>query len=155
MAGEKKLYTVISEGEGRERQLFRAALKGIVAYGHKHGGRSLLKESQQKIPASWPCSYVCVCVLSCSVVSNSLWLHGLQSSRLPCPWDFPARILKWVAISSSGDLPNPGTELLSSVSPALQVDSLPLSHLGNPGHVPTHIHFFLQKRYFHRNVELL
>ena len=52
MAGEKKLYTVISEGEGRERQLFRAALKGIVAYGHKHGGRSLLKELQQKIPAS-------------------------------------------------------------------------------------------------------
>ena len=73
MAGEKKLYTVIPEGEGRERQLFRAALKGIVAYGHKHGGRSLLKgELQQEIPASWPCSYVCVCAFSGSVVSNSL-----------------------------------------------------------------------------------
>ena len=39
-----------------------------------------------------------------------------------------ARILKWVAISSSRDLPDSGIE---PVSPAWQVDSLPLSHLGN------------------------
>ena len=31
--------------------------------------------------------------------------------------------------SSPGDPPNPGIE---PMSPALQVDSLPLSHLGNP-----------------------
>ena len=31
-----------------------------------------------------------------------------------------------------GDLPNPGTEPTTSVSPALQVDSSPLSHLGSP-----------------------
>ena len=31
-----------------------------------------------------------------------------------------------------GDLPNPGTEPASPVAPALQVDSLPLSHQGNP-----------------------
>jgi len=30
------------------------------------------------------------------------------------------------------DLPDPGIELLSPVSPALQVDSLSLSHLGSP-----------------------
>ena len=39
-----------------------------------------------------------------------------------------ARILEWVAISFSGDLPNPGIKLsllLCQVSPALQVDSLP------------------------------
>ena len=29
------------------------------------------------------------CVLSCSVMSNSLWPHGLQPTRLLCPWDFP------------------------------------------------------------------
>ena len=54
------------------------------------------------------------------------------------PGVFPARILEWVAISSSGDLPNPGIELVSSVSPALQVDSLPLSYQGSPdnGDVP-------------------
>ena len=38
-----------------------------------------------------------------------------------------ARILEWVAISFSRDFPDPGIE---PVSPASQVDSLPLSHLG-------------------------
>ena len=36
-----------------------------------------------------------------SIVSNSLRPHGLQPSRLLCPWDSPARILQWVVISSS------------------------------------------------------
>ena len=41
-----------------------------------------------------------------------------------------ARILEWVAmVHGSGDLPGPGTE---PVSPALQVDSLPLRHQGSP-----------------------
>ena len=31
-----------------------------------------------------------------------------------------------------GDLPDPGVESRSPVDPALQVDSLPLSHRGNP-----------------------
>ena len=26
-----------------------------------------------------------------SVVSNSLWSHGLQSTRFLCPWDFPGK----------------------------------------------------------------
>ena len=30
-----------------------------------------------------------------------------------------------------GDLPNPGIELMSLVAPAVQVDSLPLSHQGS------------------------
>ena len=55
-------------------------------------------------------------LLSCSVTSDSLWPHGLWPSRFLCPWDFPARIQEWVAISSSGDLPNLGTE---PASPAL------------------------------------
>ena len=38
---------------------------------------------------------------------------------------FQARILQSVAISSLGDLPNPGIEHLSSVSPELQADFLP------------------------------
>ena len=49
----------------------------------------------------------------CSLVSDSLWLHGLQSDRLLCPWSllqltgssvdgiFQTRILEWVAISYS------------------------------------------------------
>ena len=38
-----------------------------------------------------------------------------------------ARILEWVAMTSSRDLPDPGME---PKFPALQADSLPLSHLG-------------------------
>ena len=42
-----------------------------------------------------------------------------------------ARILEWVAISSPGYLPDPGIEPESPMSTALQVESLPLSHLGS------------------------
>ena len=40
-----------------------------------------------------------------------------------------ARILEWVAIPLPGDLPDPA---IKHVPPKLQVDSLLLSHLGNP-----------------------
>ena len=36
------------------------------------------------------CVCVCVCV-SCSVVSDSLWPHGLELTRLLCPWDIPVK----------------------------------------------------------------
>ena len=32
-----------------------------------------------------------VCMLSCSVVSDSLGPHGLQPTRLLCPWNFPGK----------------------------------------------------------------
>ena len=38
---------------------------------------------------------------SCSVVSDSLWPHGLQPSRLLHSQAFQARVLEWVAISFS------------------------------------------------------
>ena len=40
---------------------------------------------------------------------------------------------------SPGDLPDPGIELMSPVSPALQVDSLLLSHWGSPYREETEI----------------
>ena len=40
-------------------------------------------------------------VLSHSLVSNSVRPHGLWPTRLLCPWNSPARILEWVAMSSS------------------------------------------------------
>ena len=43
-----------------------------------------------------------------------------------------ARILEWVAISCSGDLSNPGIKPAHLASPAKQMDSLPLHHLGFP-----------------------
>ena len=43
-----------------------------------------------------------------------------------------ARILGWVAMPSSGDLSDAGTEPVSPASPALQADSLLLSRQGGP-----------------------
>ena len=43
-----------------------------------------------------------------------------------------ARILEWVVMPPPGDLPNPGIEPTSPVSPALQADALPLNHQGSP-----------------------
>ena len=40
-------------------------------------------------------------LFSCSAVSDSWQLHGLQPTRLLCLWDFAARILEWVAVSFS------------------------------------------------------
>ena len=47
------------------------------------------------------CACAHMCALSHSVVSDSLWPHGLQSTRSSVLGIFQARILEWVAISSS------------------------------------------------------
>ena len=79
---------------------------------------------------------VCVCVctlcalLSHSVVSDSLWPHGLQSTRLLCPWGF-SRKEYWSGLlcPPPGNLPNPG---IKPKSPALQADSLLSESPGKP-----------------------
>ena len=66
----------------------------------------------------------CVCaVLSCSVVSTSLWPYGLQPARLFCPWEFSGQEY-WSGLPCCPpeDLPNPGIE---PRFPTLQADSLP------------------------------
>ena len=52
------------------------------------------------------CVCVCLCIYVCIYIyiyelSDSLWHHGPQPTRLLCPWDSPARILEWVAMSFS------------------------------------------------------
>ena len=71
-------------------------------------------------------------MLSCSVVSQLFEtpLTVTHQAHLSMG-NLQARILEWVAMPSSRDLPNPGIEHVSPVSPALQVDSLPLSHWGS------------------------
>ena len=61
-----------------------------------------------------------------SVVSDSLWPHGLYS-----PWNSPVfwPIFRSGPFSSAGDLPNPWIE---SRSPTLQVHSLPAEPQGTP-----------------------
>ena len=74
---------------------------------------------------------MCMCVFakslqSCSTLCDPMGyslsassVHSiLQAGILPCP--------------PPGDLPDPGVELACLAVAALQVDSLPLSHQGNP-----------------------
>ena len=42
-----------------------------------------------------------LCAAVALVVSNSVQPYGPQPTRLLCPWDFPARILEWIAMPSS------------------------------------------------------
>ena len=55
--------------------------------------------------------------VSRSVVSDSLQSHGLQPTRLLCPWDSPSK--NTGVGCPPGHLPNPGIELASLMSPAL------------------------------------
>ena len=70
------------------------------------------------------------CVLSHSVMPNSLRLYGLQPARLLCPWGF-SRQEYWsgVPCPPPRDLPNPGNK---PRSPTLQVDSSPTEPPGKP-----------------------
>ena len=74
----------------------------------------------QRVLSGVSLSLVCVsvaqsCLTLCAPMEGSLpdsSVHGISQ----------ARIVEWVAISSPGDLPDPG---IKSGSPALQADSLP------------------------------
>ena len=68
------------------------------------------------------------CMLSSSIVSNSLQLRGLQPTRLLSPWDFPGKNTR---VDCHFLLQ--GIFLTQGLNPHLlpwQVDSLPLSHWG-------------------------
>ena len=69
-------------------------------------------------------------VLSHSVMSSYLWPHGLQPTRLLCPWGF-SRQEYWSGLPflSLGSLPNPG---IKPRSPTLQADSLLFETPGKP-----------------------
>ena len=66
------------------------------------------------------------CVLSCSVVSNSMWPHGLKPTRLLCPWNFPGKNTGVVC-----HFPLQGiflTQGLNLCALSWQTDSLPRCH---------------------------
>ena len=54
-------------------------------------------------------------------MSDSLWPHGLYSTRLLCPWDSPAKTtgVGCLPFPPQGDFPNLRIELKSLMSPAL------------------------------------
>ena len=67
-----------------------------------------------------------------SVVSDSWPPCRLRPARLLCPWESPGKNPGVVACPPPGDLPDPGMEPLSPLSPALKADSLPPSCWGSP-----------------------
>ena len=74
-----------------------------------------------------------VCVLSPSVVSDSLRSHGLLPTRFLYPWDcFREEYWSGLSFPPLEDLPDPGIKPVSPVSPASQADSLPTEPPGKP-----------------------
>ena len=82
---------------------------------------------------------VCMCVLSCLVMSSSLvTLRTVSPFRLPCPWNFPGKntgadchfLLQGVFLTQ-------GTNLRLLCLLRWQADSSPLHHLGSPDVVIT------------------
>ena len=64
-------------------------------------------------------------------VSAAPWT--IIAHEAPLSMGFPSQeYWSMLSCSSPGDLPNPGTEPTSLVSPALQADSLPLAPPGKP-----------------------
>ena len=65
---------------------------------------------------------ICVCMLSHSVLSNTLQPHGLQLTRFLCPWGFSRQEYRsGLPCSLPGDLTDPE---FKPGSPSLLVDSL-------------------------------
>ena len=81
-------------------------------------------------------------MLSCSVMSNSLQPHGLQPTRLLCPWGF-SRQEYWSRLPCPppGDLPNSGIE---PRSPTVQADALSSEPPGKPNNTGVGKLFLLQ-----------
>ena len=79
------------------------------------------------MPSLNPC---CACVLSRVQLFATLWTIARQ---VPLSMGF-SRQVYWSGLPSPtpGNLPDPGTELVSLASPVLACYSLPLRHLGRP-----------------------
>ena len=73
---------------------------------------------------------MCCAMLSCSVMSNSLWSHGLKPTRLLCLWEISKQEY-WSVLPCPPpwDFPNPG---IKPRSPTLQADSLLSEPPGRP-----------------------
>ena len=74
----------------------------------------------------------CVCVFSCSVLSDSWQPYGLQPTRLLCLWDIPGKNTGVGCPFLFQEIfPAQGSNLCLLSPLFWQVGSLPLSHLGS------------------------
>ena len=76
------------------------------------------------------CVCMCVCVCVCACARMLFVIPWTVANQAPLPMGF-SRQEYWNELSfpSPGDLPDP---IIKLTSPALQVNSLPLSHQGSP-----------------------
>ena len=70
-----------------------------------------------------------VLLFGCSVVSGSLQPHGLQPTRLLCPWNFPGKNMRGLLFPFPGHLPDSG---MDPESPALAAGVLKTEPPGKP-----------------------
>ena len=84
--------------------------------------------------AMWYLISLCaVCATLLSVLSDSVQPHGLQSARLPCPWDSPGKDTRVRCYALlQGIFPTQGLNLWLSCLLHWQVGSLPLVPPGKP-----------------------
>ena len=117
----------------------QGSLACCSSWGHKEldmtewlNSRTQLKPLGQKNNFTLDCMHVCM--LSCF---SCVWIFVTLCTA--CPWDSPGRNIG-VACHAllQGDLPDPGIKFISPVAPALQADSLMLSHQGSPCWIITH-----------------
>ena len=88
------------------------------------------KSPSSPVPCPLVCVYSCVCACVCvhSVEFDALQPHGLQHTKLPCPWPFPGAcsnscpLSRWCHPSNHPILCHP-LLLLPSVFPSIRVFS--------------------------------
>ena len=83
-------------------------------------------------------------LFSCQVTSDSFATPQTVPHQAPLSMEFTRWVLKWVACSFPGDLPDPGTE---PASPALQADSLQMNHQGSPSYLKNWNGFWIWRHY--------
>ena len=116
-----KIYRVSEQAENPRELMVLSQLKA-----------NRLKTQQELISLEYPWIQVHVCG-STQLLQWCPTLCGPMDYSLPgssVHGIFQARILEWVAISSPGDLPNPGIKPESVASPALASGFLPLAPPG-------------------------
>ena len=101
-------------------------------------GQKIRKKSRNRITLSWSVDFQDI--VHCAKFFSRVWLFVILWTVAHCPWDcgssvhgiLQARILEWIAMSSSRGSPPPRDPTHISYSGRWIL--YPLSHLGNPSH---------------------
>ena len=89
-----------------------------------------------------------VCVLSCSVMSDSLWHYRPWSFRILCLWDFPGKKPEWVAISCSRGSSQPRDQTPQVLAGGFFTTDPPRKHLTSIAMINlSHLRFFSEQRW--------